>query len=216
MNITVLTYSRNGKPNHWESLCRHGINVVEQRVRQPLKVNGSGAVGALLIDREEIAPREASRMIAEAHAQRLCVMVVCDSTELIDGYLQAGADAVISAIGSPAQTANAIRSACHYYLARQELCRQIETLKNKLEHRKLIGHAIGIAGELFEIPEAEALRRLRHQARNQRRPLHEVAQGVIDASRLINGSARTRLRPDVPTSMSRGRQSCATAAEAQP
>jgi AmiR/NasT family two-component response regulator len=185
MKITLLTYSRNGKQNRWDSLSQYGIDVLDQREGHPTHANGTIAVGAVLIDPEGREPGEATRLIAEMHGRPICVLVACDCTEWIYGYLSAGADGVVSAVASPAQTANAIRSAYHQYLARQELCCQIETLKSKLEHRKLIGQAMGIIGELLGISESAALRRLRHEARNQRRPLHEVAQVVIETARLM-------------------------------
>ena len=62
---------------------------------------------------------------------------------------------------------------------------EVEQLRNRLEERKFIEQAKWIIVKRKGIAEDEAMRLLQKQARNNRRPLVEVAQGVIENADLF-------------------------------
>lgn len=62
---------------------------------------------------------------------------------------------------------------------------EIADLKQRLENRKVIEQAKWIIVNRRSISEPEAMRLLQRQARNNRRPLVEVAQGVIENEELF-------------------------------
>ena len=71
------------------------------------------------------------------------------------------------------------------YLRQCEQKGEISELKQRLENRKVIERAKWIIVERKNITEPEAMRMLQRQARNNRKPLIEVAQGVIDNEELF-------------------------------
>jgi two-component system, response regulator PdtaR len=62
---------------------------------------------------------------------------------------------------------------------------EIQSLKERLEHRKLIEQAKWIIIKRKSIPESEAMKLLQAQARNSRRPLVDVARAVIESENLL-------------------------------
>ena len=68
-----------------------------------------------------------------------------------------------------------------------EVYSETTKLRQRLEDRKLIEQAKWILVKRKEVDEPEAMRLLQRQARNTRRPLVEIAKGIIDNDSLING-----------------------------
>ena len=72
----------------------------------------------------------------------------------------------------------------------QELANQtdeITTLKERLENRKVIEQAKWILVKRRSVEEPEAMKLLQREARNNRRPLIEVAQAIVDSDNLLGG-----------------------------
>jgi hypothetical protein len=62
---------------------------------------------------------------------------------------------------------------------------RIDQLQQRLNDRILIERAKGILVERLSISEKEAYQRLRLQSRRQRRPIRDIAQGLLDAQTLF-------------------------------
>lgn len=80
----------------------------------------------------------------------------------------------------------AISVAWGRYLAYIEQNEEIRQLKTRLEQRKIIEQAKWIVVKHKGISEPEAMKMLQSQARNSRRPLVEVAKGILDSENLLN------------------------------
>jgi AmiR/NasT family two-component response regulator len=65
----------------------------------------------------------------------------------------------------------------------QALRQQVQDLTKALEVRKVVEQAKGILVKRLQVSEAEAFRRLQRRASAQRRPVHEIAEAVLDADR---------------------------------
>jgi response regulator NasT len=63
---------------------------------------------------------------------------------------------------------------------------EIETLKERLEHRKIIEQAKWIIVKRKGVEEPEAMKLLQRQARNNRRTLVDVARSVLENDSLFN------------------------------
>lgn len=68
---------------------------------------------------------------------------------------------------------------------------RIDQLQQRLNDRILVERAKGILVERLAISEKEAYQRLRLQSRRQRRPIRDVAQGLLDAQLLFSPSKNT-------------------------
>ncbi|MDP6479032.1 MAG: response regulator [Phycisphaerales bacterium] len=71
------------------------------------------------------------------------------------------------------------------FLRHLELAVEVDSLKDRLEQRKIIEQAKWIIVKRKNVEEPEAMRMLQKQARNGRRPLVEVAQAVIESESLL-------------------------------
>jgi AmiR/NasT family two-component response regulator len=61
----------------------------------------------------------------------------------------------------------------------QQVIQRAAQLENKLAARKLIEQAKGLLMKRDSLSEEEAYRRIQHQARQERRPMHKVAQEIL-------------------------------------
>ena len=73
------------------------------------------------------------------------------------------------------------------YLDHMQLGAEVEDLASRLEARKIIEQAKWVLVKRRGIEEPEAMRLLQRQARNNRRPLLEVAQSLLDGEDLLRG-----------------------------
>ncbi len=73
---------------------------------------------------------------------------------------------------------------------------RIDQLQQRLNDRIVIERAKGILVERLSISEKEAYQRLRLQSRRQRRPIRDIAQGLLDAQSLF--SPETSDFPAIP------------------
>jgi len=71
------------------------------------------------------------------------------------------------------------------FLRQHELSDEVNSLRERLEHRKVIEQAKWIIVKRKGVDEPEAMRMLQKQARNGRRPLVDVAQSVIESESLL-------------------------------
>lgn len=71
------------------------------------------------------------------------------------------------------------------FLEQQRLTTEVDDLKNKLEHRKIIEKAKGLLMKHMGIGEEEAMRTMQKQARDSRRPMVDLARSVIEAQSLF-------------------------------
>ncbi|MDP6987624.1 MAG: response regulator [Phycisphaerales bacterium] len=71
------------------------------------------------------------------------------------------------------------------FLQHLELAVEVDSLKDRLEQRKIIEQAKWIIVKRKNVEEPEAMRMLQKRARNGRRPLVEVAHAVIESESLL-------------------------------
>jgi uroporphyrinogen-III synthase len=69
-------------------------------------------------------------------------------------------------------------------IAKTRLAVQADEMRRELEARKLVERAKGILQRTYNLTEEEAYLRLRNESRRSRRPMRELAQAIILASRM--------------------------------
>jgi response regulator NasT len=74
------------------------------------------------------------------------------------------------------------------YKTQEDLAGQIDDLKQALENRKLVEKAKGLIQKRLNIDEPEAMKRLQKQARDSRRPLHDLARAILESDELLGNS----------------------------
>lgn len=67
---------------------------------------------------------------------------------------------------------------------RRHLEVQVETLKDKMESRKIVGRAKALLMERHGLSEREAFHRIQAQSQTLQKPPHEIAQAIITASEM--------------------------------
>jgi response regulator NasT len=78
------------------------------------------------------------------------------------------------------------------FLEQRKLSGEVQDLKVKLEHRKIIEKAKGLLMRNMGITEEEAMRALQKQARDSRRPMVELAKAILDTQGLVEKVDRTK------------------------
>jgi len=74
------------------------------------------------------------------------------------------------------------------FLEQRRLHGEVDDLKTKLEHRKIIEKAKGILMKSANLSEEEAMRALQKKARDSRRPMVELAKALLDTQGLVEDS----------------------------
>lgn len=187
--LNVVTLSSTQAPQTWDMLQPHGVNVVERFRPLPerLTLDHTARIDAALLDLEGFDADQRATLIATCKDQGVAAVVVTTggSNPAPVQSLDEGADAVVPRESGPAEVACALWSASRQAAACRQLRRRVETLEQKLESRRLIEQAKSIIAEVLRISEADALRHLRKEARDRRRPMQELARIVIVARQIM-------------------------------
>jgi two-component system, response regulator PdtaR len=99
--------------------------------------------------------------------------------ELVDRAKDAGVFAYLVKPFKPSDLPPAIEVARSRYEQNAELNKEVSTLEERLESRKLIDRAKGILMDEHGLNEAEAYRRIQLQSMNLRKTMKEVAEAII-------------------------------------
>jgi two-component system, response regulator PdtaR len=70
------------------------------------------------------------------------------------------------------------------YRERLELAREVDSLKEKMEARKIVGRAKALLMERYNLTEREAFHRIQSKSQTMQKPPHEIAKAIIMASEL--------------------------------
>lgn len=79
-----------------------------------------------------------------------------------------------------------------HYLGKANLSHEVDLLKAKIEDRKIIERAKGLLMKHLKVEEEEAWKLLQRRARDNRKPMVELAKAIIDAGPLIEDVLKTK------------------------
>lgn len=122
---------------------------------------------------------DAVTQIVEIGIAPAILLTAYSDRELIDRAKAAGAFAYLVKPFKPSDLPPAIEVARSRFEQNLALSKEIESLQDRLETRKLIDRAKGMLMETDGVNEAEAYRRIQQQAMNARKSMKEVAEAII-------------------------------------
>ena len=128
---------------------------------------------------------EAARLILEDTPCAILFLSSFSEEELLDQASETGALAYLMKPFRKEDLAPALTMAVRRFKEIQNQQKEIDTLKETLETRKLIERAKGILMDRHSMSESEAFKRIHFQARNQNKKMREIAQSIITAAELI-------------------------------
>ncbi|MBL9093847.1 MAG: ANTAR domain-containing protein [Planctomycetaceae bacterium] len=148
---------------------------------------------------------ELRKLIGAAIASQrgVCVVLHDDVATALE-LLAAGADSVAFLSESAPALAVAIYNAHNGGAVRRALACRVTELERKMEQTKLIHQAKNILAEQLKVSDAAAMRHLRHEARNQRRSMADIARVILESHRIMSRIANPQ--PERPAPVRRSAQ----------
>lgn len=122
---------------------------------------------------------EAVSIITEESIAPTILLTAYSDKELVDRAKDAGVFAYLVKPFKPSDLPPAIEVARSRYEQNLALNKEVDSLEEKLETRKLIDRAKGILMDEQGLNEAEAYRRIQLQSMNLRKTMKEVAEAII-------------------------------------
>ena len=122
---------------------------------------------------------EAVSVITEEEIAPTILLTAYSDKELVDRAKAAGVFAYLVKPFKPSDLPPAIEVARTRFEQNRELGKEVSSLTEKLEARKLIDRAKGIIMDEHQVNESEAYRRIQLQSMNLRKTMREVAEAII-------------------------------------
>ena len=122
---------------------------------------------------------EAVSIITEENIAPTILLTAYSDRELVDRAKDAGVFAYLVKPFKPSDLPPAIEVARSRYEQNLQLNKEVSSLSEKLETRKLIDRAKGILMDEHGMNETEAYRRIQLQSMNLRKTMKEVAEAII-------------------------------------
>jgi AmiR/NasT family two-component response regulator len=122
---------------------------------------------------------EAVTVITEESIAPAILLTAYSDKELIDRAKDAGVFAYLVKPFKPSDLPPAIEIARSRYEQNVELNKEVGTLQERLDTRKIVDRAKGILMDEYKLSEAEAYRRIQVQSMNARKSMKEVAEAII-------------------------------------
>ncbi|MCC7229424.1 MAG: ANTAR domain-containing protein, partial [Fimbriimonadaceae bacterium] len=122
---------------------------------------------------------EAVSIITDESLAPTILLTAYSDRELVDRAKDAGVFAYLVKPFKPSDLPPAIEVARSRYEQNLALNKEVSSLEEKLETRKLIDRAKGLLMEEHALNESEAYRRIQLQSMNLRKTMKEVAEAII-------------------------------------
>jgi len=122
---------------------------------------------------------EAVTFITEEGIAPTILLTAYSDKELVDRAKSAGVFAYLVKPFRPGDLPPAIEVARTRFEQNQQLNKEIGTLQERLEARKLVDREKGLLMDEYKLPESEAYRRIQVQSMNLRKTMREVAEAII-------------------------------------
>jgi AmiR/NasT family two-component response regulator len=124
---------------------------------------------------------EAVSIITEEGIAPTILLTAYSDKELVDRAKNAGVFAYLVKPFKPGDLPPSIEVARTRFEQNQQLTKEVGTLQERLEARKLVDRAKGILMDEYKLSESEAYRRIQVQSMNLRKTMREVAEAIIVA-----------------------------------
>ncbi|MCC6682262.1 MAG: response regulator [Phycisphaeraceae bacterium] len=128
---------------------------------------------------------EAARVLYEKHHVPVVVLTAHSDDSYVNSAQNAGVFGYLLKPTEGDRLRVAIRIAWGRYQDQQKLSGDVDKLERKLEERKIIERAKGLLMQKLQLSEPDAMKRLQKQARDNRRPMAELARSIIEAEQMM-------------------------------
>ena len=125
---------------------------------------------------------EVVKALTEENIAPAILLTAYSDHELVDRAKEAGVFAYLVKPFKPSDLPPAIEIARSRYEQNSTLTKEVGSLAERLEARKLVDRAKGIIMDQQKVSEAEAYRRIQQQSMNLRKTMREVAEAIILAN----------------------------------
>jgi AmiR/NasT family two-component response regulator len=122
---------------------------------------------------------EAVEIITEENIAPTILLTAYSDRELVDRAKAAGVFAYLVKPFKPGDLPPSIEVARSRFEQNVQLTKEVGTLQERLEARKLVDRAKGILMDEHKLSEGEAYRRIQVQSMNLRKTMREVAEAII-------------------------------------
>jgi two-component system, response regulator PdtaR len=129
----------------------------------------------------------AAARIAELRVAPVVIVTAFSQRELVERAKEAGAMAYVVKPFGKADLVPAIEIARSRFAEVQQLEAEVADLTDRLETRKLVDRAKGVLQRRLGISEPDAFRWIQKTAMDLRRPMREVAEGVVTSGLDLTG-----------------------------
>jgi AmiR/NasT family two-component response regulator len=129
----------------------------------------------------------AAARIAELRLAPVVILTAFSQRELVERAKEAGAMAYVVKPFGKADLVPAIEIARSRFAEVQQLEAEVADLTDRLETRKLVDRAKGVLQRRLGISEPDAFRWIQKTAMDLRRPMREVAEGVVTSGLDLTG-----------------------------
>lgn len=122
---------------------------------------------------------EAAKILTTERISPVVLLTAFSQRDLVERAKEAG---VVGYLVKPIQEADlapAIEIALSRFREFRELEKEVNSLQDQLETRKLVDHAKGILMDTQGLTEAAAFRRIQKMSMNTRKAMREIAQAII-------------------------------------
>lgn len=122
---------------------------------------------------------EAVNIITDENIAPTILLTAYSDRELVDRAKAAGVFAYLVKPFKPSDLPPSIEVARSRFEQNENLNKEVSTLQERLEARKLVDRAKGILMDEHKLSESEAYRRIQLQSMNLRKTMKEVAEAII-------------------------------------
>lgn len=122
---------------------------------------------------------EAAKVLTEGKIAPVLLLTAYSQRDLVDRAKEAGVVGYLVKPFREQEVVPAIEIALARFKEFGELSKQVGTLKETLETRKLVDRAKGILMDTQGLTEAEAFRKVQKMSMNTRKPMKEIAEAII-------------------------------------
>ncbi len=122
---------------------------------------------------------EAAKVLTEEHIAPVVLLTAFSQQDLVQRAKTAGVVGYLVKPIKEAELAPAIEIALARFAEFRELEKEVDTLQEQLETRKLVDRAKGILMDSQNLSEADAFRRIQKMSMNTRKSMKEIAQAII-------------------------------------
>ncbi|MBC7237688.1 MAG: response regulator [Chloroflexi bacterium] len=122
---------------------------------------------------------EAARLLTEERIAPVVLLTAYSETDLIARAKEAGVVGYLVKPIKEAELAPAVEIAIARFAEFRELEKEVDTLQDQLETRKLVDRAKGILMDTQGLSEHDAFRRIQRMSMNTRKSMKEIAQAII-------------------------------------